>query len=62
MPEPSRNAAAAGIMLLLTIVLCAGIGAAVGAAVDAPELLAVGGGFLGLLLGFVLVYTRFKQI
>ena len=62
MPNPSRNAAAAGIMLLLTIVICAGLGGGIGAAVGAPVPLAVGGGFLGLFLGFLLVYSRYKQI
>ena len=61
-PEPSRNAAAAGIMLLLTIVLCAGVGAGVGAAVGEPGLVAAGGGFVGIFLGFALVYARYKQI
>lgn len=62
MSNPSRNAAAAGIMLLLTIVICAGLGGGIGAAVGAPGPLAVGGGFLGLFLGFLLVYSRYKQI
>ena len=62
MPEPSRNAAAAGIMLLLTIVLCSGVGAGVGAAVGEPGLAAAGGGFVGIFLGFALVYARYKQI
>ena len=62
MPEPSRNAAAAGLMLLLTIVLCAAVAAAIGAAVGEPGPFAVGGGFVGMFVGFAVVYTRFKQI
>lgn len=62
MKPPSRNAAAAGFMLLLTIVICAGIGGGVGALVGAPALLALAGGFLGLFAGFALVYTRFRNI
>ncbi|MDP8942904.1 MAG: hypothetical protein M3N16_02105 [Actinomycetota bacterium] len=62
MPDPSRNAAAAGLMLLLTIVLCAGVGALMGAALDEPGLAAAGGGFVGIFLGFALVYARYKNI
>lgn len=63
MSQPPRgSAAAAGIMLLLTIVVFAAIGFALGALVDLAAPLAVAGGFVGLLLGFALVYTRFKDI
>ena len=62
MNPPSRNAAAAGFMLLLTIVICTAIGAGLGAIVGAPALLALAGGFIGLFVGFALVYTRFRNI
>ncbi len=62
MKPSSRNAAAAGFMLLLTIVICAAIGGGVGALLGAPELLALAGGFVGLFAGFALVYTRFRNI
>ena len=62
MPEPSRNAAVAGIMLLTTIVVCTAAGAGIGAALDATGPFAVGGGFVGIFLGFAVVYARFKQI
>lgn len=61
--QPNRgDTAAAGLMLLLTIVLCTGIGLGLGALVDATALLAIAGGAVGLVLGFILVYSRFKNI
>lgn len=62
MNRPSRNAAAAGLMLLLTIVIGAGVGVGLGALAGAPEIAGLAGGFVGLLLGFALVYARFKDI
>lgn len=49
-------------MLLLTIVVCAAVGLGVGTLVGAAAPLAIAGGFVGLVLGFALVYTRFKNI
>jgi hypothetical protein len=62
MNRPTRNAAAAGFMLLLTIVICTAAGIGLGALAGVPELAGLAGGFVGLLLGFALVYTRFKDI
>lgn len=62
MNRSTRNAAAAGIMLVLTMVICAGAGVGLGLLVGVPELAGVGGGFVGLLLGFALVYVRFRDI
>ena len=59
---PNGSAAAAGIMLLVTIVVCAAVGLGVGTLVGAAAPLAVGGGFVGIVLGFALVYSRFKNI
>lgn len=50
------------MMLLVTIVVCAAVGYGVGAGMSSPELGAVAGGFIGLVAGFALVYTRFKNI
>ena len=61
-PSPRGDAAAAGLMLVLTIVLCALVGLGIGAMVDATAILAIAGGAAGLVLGFILVYTRFKNI
>ena len=61
--QPQRgSAAAAGIMLVLAIVICTAIGLGLGLLVQAPAPLAIAGGFIGLVLGFALVYTRFKDI
>lgn len=62
MNRSTRNAAAAGISLVLTIVICAGAGVGLGLLAGAPELAGIGGGFVGLLLGFALVYTRYRDI
>lgn len=49
-------------MLVLTIVLGAAIGLGIGSLVHAKTALALAGGFVGVVLGFALVYTRFKTI
>lgn len=61
-PPPRTSAAGAGMMLLVTIVVCAGVGFGVGEALGSSALGAVAGGFIGLMAGFALVYTRFKNI
>ncbi len=62
MKGPTRNAAAAGLMLLSAIVLGALIGLGIGTLAGAPGLVATLGGFVGLLAGFALVYTIFRDI
>ena len=62
MPDPSRDAALAGFLLLVTAVLIGGIGLGIGLAVGAPALLGILGLFIGFGVGFALVYTRFKDI
>jgi hypothetical protein len=49
-------------MLLTTIVVCAAAGFGVGAIAGPRALFAVIGGAIGLVAGFTLVYTRFKNI
>lgn len=66
-PEPrasKRRAspAAAGALLVATTLLCAGAGFALGAAVGLPVPFGLLGFFAGLALGFVVVYSRFKDI
>lgn len=56
------EAASAGLMIIVSLVLGAAIGYGIGAAIGAPVPLAFGGGFVGLILGFRLVYTRFKNV
>ena len=62
MPDRSRDAALAGFMLVITAVLCGGVGVGIGAALGAPALLGILGLFVGFGLGFALVYNRFKDI
>lgn len=70
-PEPSApkprgdrraSPATAGALLLGTTLLCAGVGFALGAAVGLPVPFGLLGFFAGLALGFVVVYSRFKDI
>lgn len=49
-------------MLLVTIVVCAALGYGIGTLIGPTALLTTAGGFVGLVVGFALVYTRFKNI
>ena len=63
MTEPSPpNPAGAGLTLVVTMVLCGGAGLGLGALVGLPVLLGLVGLFAGLVAGFALVYTRFRNI
>lgn len=63
MTDPSpRNAAGAGLTLVATIILCAGVGLAIGALAGAPVPFLLAGLFAGLVAGFALVYSRFKDL
>jgi hypothetical protein len=57
-----RDAAGAGLMLVSSLVACAAIGFGVGSAFGAQVPLAFAGGVTGLILGFALVYSRFKDL
>lgn len=57
-----RDAAGAGAMLVSSIIVCAAIGFGVGSIFGAQVPLAFIGGFIGLIVGFRLVYTRFKDL
>ena len=62
-PQPGSGVtASAGIMLVVTIVLCAAAGLGLGALVGIPAVGAIVGGAAGLGLGFWLVYRRFRDI
>jgi hypothetical protein len=58
----TRDAGIAGIMIVSTALLCAGVGLGLGALVGAAMPLAVVGVFIGFGLGFKLVYARFKDL
>ena len=60
--RPTNRGAVAGSYIVASIALCALIGLGLGALVGAPAPLAIAGVFAGLVLGFVLVYQRFKDL
>ena len=63
MTDPSpRNPAGAGLVLVVTMLLCAAIGLAGGALAGAPVPFPPAGPSAGLFVGFALVYTRLKDL
>jgi hypothetical protein len=60
--SPARGTAGAGALLIAAIVACAGLGLALGALVGIPVPLAIVGGAVGVVVGFRVVYARFKDI
>ena len=58
----TRDAGLAGLMIVTTALLCAGVGLGIGALFGAAMPLAIVGVFIGFGLGFRLVYARFKDI
>ena len=60
--KPLDRGAVAGTLLVSAILACIGIGAGIGALVGAIAPLAIAGLFVGLVAGFALVYSRFKDI
>jgi hypothetical protein len=61
-PRRGPSPAGAGTLLIATILACAGVGLAVGLLVGAPALVALAGGFVGIGVGFWVVYDRFKDL
>jgi 4-hydroxybenzoate polyprenyltransferase len=60
--RPTNRGAVAGSLLVACILLCGLIGLGLGALVGAAAPLMIVGVFAGLVLGFVLVYQRFKDL
>ena len=60
--RPLDRGASAGAMLLIPILFFAGGGVGLGVLVNAPIALGLTGLFIGLVAGFALVYSRFKDI
>ena len=56
------DAASAGLMIVVSLVLVAALGYGLGSLFNAAVPLAFVGGFAGLFLGLWLVYTRFKNV
>ncbi len=59
---PARDAAGAGALLIAAILACAAIGFGIGALIGLPAALGIAGGFVGLGVGFRIVYGRFKDL
>lgn len=60
--QPTNRGAAAGTILISTALLCALVGFAIGSLLGVQAVLAIVGGFIGLFVGFRLVYVRFKDL
>ncbi len=62
-PRPARpSGATAGFLLLGTVLLCVGIGAGLGALLDAVAPLVILGTFAGFGAGFAIVYARYRTL
>lgn len=65
-PAPTSGGGAdpktAGFLLLAAIIALGGVGLGIGALVGVPGPFAVAGVFVGLAVGFRLVYSRFRDI
>jgi hypothetical protein len=61
-PGPSNRGAAAGMVIVSSIVLCAGTGFGLGALIGAPVALGLVGLFAGGGVGIALVIQRFKDL
>jgi hypothetical protein len=59
---PGRDAAGAGALLIATILACAAIGLGIGALAGVPAALGIAGGFVGVGVGFWVVYRRFRDL
>ena len=60
--RPTMRAAAAGSLIIATIVLCGAIGLGVGAVVGVPVPLGVAGVFIGAVIGNVVVARRVSDL
>jgi hypothetical protein len=58
----NSSPAGAGALLLGAILACAAVGLGIGVLLGAPALLALAGGFVGVGVGFWIVYSRFKDL
>jgi F0F1-type ATP synthase assembly protein I len=60
--KPPTRGAVAGMMVLAALLMCAGIGALVGALVGGLPFFLIGGVFAGFVLGIVAVRARFPDL
>jgi hypothetical protein len=61
-PPPVNRGAIAGMLIVSSIILCAGIGVGIGSLIGATALLAIAGVFVGLVVGLGLVHARFRDL
>jgi len=61
-PSGRADAAAAGALMIATIVGCAAVGFGIGSLVGLAVPFGLAGFFAGLVVGFVLVHARFRGI
>jgi hypothetical protein len=65
-PDPDRTAppapVVAGSLIIGSMVLCAAVGFGIGSLLGAGVLLGLGGLFVGLIVGFVLVHDRYRDL
>jgi hypothetical protein len=61
-PPTGADAAAAGFQLIATMLLCAAIGLGLGSLIGLAVPLGLVGLFAGLVVGFFLVYSRYRRI
>jgi hypothetical protein len=57
-----RDAASAGALVIACLIVCAAAGYGLGSLVGLAVPLGLGGLFAGLVLGFRLVYARYRRI
>ena len=60
--RPTMRGAVAGGLVVAAIVLCGGVGLAVGAVVGVPAPLGIAGVFIGAVIGNVVVARRFGDL
>jgi hypothetical protein len=60
--QPVRAPIVAGSLIVGSMVLCAGVGFALGSLAGIAVLTGLVGLFVGLVLGFALVYDRYKDL
>jgi hypothetical protein len=60
--QPVRAPIVAGSLIIGSMVLCAGVGFALGSLAGIAVLTGLAGLFVGLVLGFALVYDRYKDL
>jgi membrane associated rhomboid family serine protease len=61
-PPPARAPIVAGSLIVGSMVVCAGIGFGLGSLAGIAVFTGLAGLFVGLLLGFFLVYDRYKDL